>query len=174
MWIHFQPYFKSRTVSDCSSVFKSQLEWFCPSQDKVRNPRSISHHLAAHSTQCSGPSFKEALLEGSLPYSPALVLTLSPSVSDFYLPLHYSSTLCVLHILIPRLLTPNPRKKFLYNNVLKIKLTVLFCASACHFVGVLCVFILSLTLSHQTMICPTPSVYSLYTRCWWRCIYVLR
>ena len=35
----FPPLFKCRTVSDCFAVFKSPLEWFCPSQDKARNFR---------------------------------------------------------------------------------------------------------------------------------------
>ena len=87
MWIHFHPYFKSRTVSDCSSVFKSQLEWFCPSQDKARNPRSISHHLAAHSTQFSAPSFKEDPVTLSSRRFSGIQSSFCPclSVSDFYL-----------------------------------------------------------------------------------------
>ena len=60
MWIHFHPYFKSRTVSDCSSVFKSQLEWFCPSQDKARNQPQV-HQPSSSSpvNSVSAPSFKE-------------------------------------------------------------------------------------------------------------------
>ena len=85
MWLLFNPYLPYSTVSDCSSVqtmnnvlLKTQLQWFCSSQDSPETPRrSFSYHLTAHiqlgdtSLIMLGKSCDKSLLDSSLAYSPA-------------------------------------------------------------------------------------------------------
>ena len=96
MLLLFHPYFKCRTFSDWSSaqngIFKDSAAVILFFSRQSRNPgRSTSYHLAAHSTQQyqfyhAREILWHCLLESSLAYSPALVLALSLSVSNFYLP----------------------------------------------------------------------------------------